>query len=262
MSTSPRHPLQNFTQYKSAGWKKDLDHILGSFFHYSYPSFNEGEWKKLKTRFSEYLGQHQEWKAIKEEKPLQYMPYMESCFKTLTGIKLEGLSQFTGWIKPDNYYHGVVAKKGQLHMCLHLARTEQPKGLQIHPSQSCSATQKEEETPPTGLHTPHKEGGATQGACFDSHAPMKTGGVGDGQSWAEQTEASGSEEWVTRPKTHHQSGSKRWERQSTNPFLLQAKEGVRQHSSFTVMQVNSHQPIIMWLPRGWAASTLIWSLAQ
>ena len=56
------------------------------------------------------------------------MPYMERHFHTLTSIRLKGLSQFTGWIKPGSYYHGVVAKKGQLHLCLHLAGTAPPKG--------------------------------------------------------------------------------------------------------------------------------------
>ena len=185
------------------------------------------EWKKLKTKFFEYLGQRQEeWKTIKEEKPLQYMPYMESCFQTLTGIRLKGLSQFTEWIKPGSYYHGVVARKGQLHMCLHLAGTEPPKGLQIHPSQTRPVTQKEEETPTTSLHTPGKEGSATQGARSDSPAPMETGGAGDGQSWMEQAEASADEEWRRgRPAKHHRSMSRKWEGQSTNPFLLQDSEG-------------------------------------
>ena len=174
----------------------------------------------------EYLGQHQEeWRAIKE-KPLQYMPYMESHFQALTGIRLKGLSQFTGWIKPGSYYHGVVARKGQLHMCLHLAGTEPPKGLQICPSQTRSVTQKEEETPTTSLHTPSKEGSMTQGACSDSPAPMETGGAGDGQSWVEQAEASTTEEWRRgRPTKHHQSMSRKQESRSTNPFLLQDSKG-------------------------------------
>ena len=74
-------------------------------------------WKKWKTRFFEYLGQHQEWKAIKEKRPLQYMPYMEEHFKILSGIKLEGLGEYKGWIKPGSYYHRVIAKKGQLNTC-------------------------------------------------------------------------------------------------------------------------------------------------
>ena len=157
------------------------------------------------------------------------MPYMESCFQALTGIRLKGLSQFTGWIKPGSYYHGVVARKGQLHMCLHLAGTELPKGPQIHPSQTCSVTQKEEETPTTSLHMLGKEGSATQGARSDSPTPMETGGVGDGQSWAEQAEASATEEWRRgRPTKHRWSASRKWEGQSTNPFPLQDSKGRRE----------------------------------
>ena len=179
------------------------------------------EWKKLKTKFFEYLGQRQEeWRTIKE-KPLQYMPYMESCFQALTGIRLKGLNQFTGWIKPGSYYHGVVARKGQLHRCLHLAGTEPPRGLQISHS--------EKGGDPHNLHMPGKEGGVTQGARSDSPAPMETGGAGDGQSWAEQAEVSTKEEWRRgRPTKHRRSASRKREGQSTNPFPLQDSEGRRE----------------------------------
>ena len=151
---------------------------------------------------------------------------MESRFQTLTGIRLKGLSQFTGWIKPGSYYHGVVARKGQLHMCLHLAGTELPKGLQIHPSQTHPVAQKEEETPTTSLHMLGKEGSATQGARSDSPAPMEIGEAGDGQSWVEQAEASANEEWRRgRPAKHQQLASRKQEGRSTNPFPLQDSEG-------------------------------------
>ena len=153
------------------------------------------------------------------------MPYMESHFQALTSIRLKGLSQFTGWIKPGSYYHGVVARKGQLHMCLHLAGTEPPKGPQIHPSQTHSVTQKEE-TPTTSPHMLGKEGSMTQGAHSDSPTPMETGGVGDGQSWVEQAEASAAKEWRRgRPAKHRRSVSRKWEGWSTNPFQLQDSKG-------------------------------------
>ena len=232
---SPRNPLKNLTNYRSTGWRKDLDHILGSFYHYNYPSHKEEEWKKLRTK---YLGQHQEeWRTIKEDKPLQYMPYMEHHFQALTGIRLKGLSQFTGWIKPGSYYHGVVARKGQLHLCLHLAGTEPPKGLQIHPSQSRLVTQKEEETPTTSPPTLGREGSVTQEACSNSPAPMETGGAGDGQSWVKQAEASADEEWMRgRPTKHRRSVSRKWEDQSTNPFPLQDSERRRE----AVQQLYQH----------------------
>ena len=111
-------------------------------------------------------------------------------------------------------------------MCLHLAGTKLPKGPQIHPSQTRSVTQKEEETPTTSLHTPGKESSTTQGEHSDSPAPMETDGVGDGQSWVEQAEATTAEEWRRgRPTKHRRSASRKWEGRSTNPFSLQDSKG-------------------------------------
>ena len=140
--------------------------------------------------------------------------------------RLKGLSQFTGWIKPGSYYHGVVARKGQLHLCLHLAGTALPRGPQICPSQTQALMQKKEETPTTSPHTPGEEGGMTQGACSYPPIPMETGGAGDGWSWAEQAEASTKEEWRRdRPTKCHWSLPRRWEARSTNPFPLQDSKG-------------------------------------
>ena len=171
------------------------------------------------------------------------MPYMESHFQTLTGIKLKGLSQFTGWIKPGSYYHGVVARKGQLHLCLHLAGTVAPRGPQIHPSQTHTVMQKREETPTTSPHIPGKEGGTTQGARSDAPTSIETGGMGDGWSWAEQAKASAKEEWRRdRPTKHHQSLPRRWEARSTNPFPLQDSEGRNQTVQQLYWHAGEHTP--------------------
>ena len=58
---------------------------------------------------------------------------------------------------------------------------------------------------------------------------METGGVGDGQSWVEQAEASTAEEWRRgRPAKHHWSASRKREGRSTNPFPLQDSKGRRE----------------------------------
>ena len=119
---------------------------------------------------------------------------MEHQFQTLTSVRLKGLSQFTGWIKPGSYYHGVVARKGQLHLCLHLAGTVLPRGPQIHPSQTEALMQKEE-TPTTSHPMLGREGSVTQGARSNPPVPMETGGAGDGRSWVEQAKAGTKEEW-------------------------------------------------------------------
>ena len=53
---------------------------------------------------------------------------------------------------------------------------------------------------------------------------METGGVGDGQSWVEQTEAKDDFKRC-RPAKHPQSQSRRWEDRPTVPFPLQDEEG-------------------------------------
>ena len=230
---STEDPLKDITNYRSEGWRKDLSNILRSFYWYNYPSRMEEEWNKLRTKFLNYLGQHQEeWKTIKEEKLLQYMPYMEHKFLALTSVKLKGLSQFTGWIKPGSYYHGVVARKGQLHLCLHLEGTVPPRGPQMCPSETQALMQKREETPTTShpmlgdSSKRRREGSMTQGACSDPPIPMETGGVGDGQSWVEQVEAGAEEEWRRdRPTKQCWSSPRRWDIWSPHPFPLQDSEG-------------------------------------
>ena len=153
---------------------------------------------------------------------------MECQFQALTGVRLEGLSQFTGWIKPGSYYHGVVARKGQLHLCLHLAGTVPPRRPQICPSETQALTQKKVDTPTTSHPMLGGKGIMTQGAHSNPPIPMETGGVGDGQSWAEQVEAATwvKQEWRRdRPAKWHQSSPRRQEIQSPHPFPLQDSEG-------------------------------------
>ena len=60
----------------------------------------------------------------------------------------------------------------------------------------------------------------------DTPAPMETGRVGDGRSWAEQAEASAEAEFrQTRPPKHPRSQSRRWEEGPALPFPLQDAEG-------------------------------------
>ena len=198
----------------------------------------EADWEKLRVKFLNHLGQHQDkWKTIKEEVPLEYMPYMECQFLSLTGIRLQGLSQFTGWIKLGSYYHGVVAKKGQLSKCLHLAGILPPTRPQICPSETQALTQRLVETPTASPHMPGQQGVATQGACSDAPTPMEMGGAGDGHSWVDQVEACPEEEWrrdrlAKRPR----ASSMRQDPCSINPFPLQDSEGRYK----SVQQLYSH----------------------
>ena len=137
MRAPPKDTLKDAANYKSAGWRKDLEHVLKAYYKHNFASFKEADWAKLKDKFFKCLVQHQdEWRSIKENHPLQYMPYMEKHFHATTGIKLKGLSDFMGWIKRGSYYHALVARKGQLHKCPHLVGVEPPRWPQVTPSKS------------------------------------------------------------------------------------------------------------------------------
>ena len=222
---APRDPLEHVAHYRSQGWRKDLDLIFRAYYKYNFSSFKESEWSKLRDKVLDHLLPRQdEWRSIKENDPLQYMLYMEEQFYAATGIRLKGLAKCTRWIKRGSYYHSVVAKKGQLHKCPHLAEIELPRGPQVTPSESCWASQKKAEAPVASSSVPVMEASTPQGATSDAPAPMEKGGADDGQSWVEQAEA---EDDFKRDRLtkHRRSQSRRQKDRPTLPFLLQDDGG-------------------------------------
>ena len=111
------------------------------------------------------------------------MPYMEDHFYVAMGLRLNGLRDFTGWIKQGSYYHGLVARQGHLHMCPHLAGAMLPRWPQTMPSESHQVSQKKVENPATSSSTPSTGAGEAQETHSDDvPASMETGGAGDGWS--------------------------------------------------------------------------------
>ena len=149
---------------------------------------------------------------------------MEEQFFAATGIWLKGLAECTMWIKWGSYYHSVVARKGQLDKCPHLAGIEPPKGPQITPSESHLVSQRKPETLVTSSSAPAIQASAPQGATADVPAPMETGGAGDGHSWAERTKDEDDFKRC-RPVKCPRSQSRRQENRPTFPFPLQDEEG-------------------------------------
>ena len=178
--------------FRSQGWRKDLDLIFRAYYRYNFSSFRESEWSWIRDKVLDHLLQHQEeWRRIKETDPLQYMPYMEEQFFAATRIRLKGLAKYTIWIKWGSYYHSVMAQRGELQRCPHLAGIEPPRGPQITPSESRLVSQRKPVTPATGSNAPTMEASTPQGATADVPAPMDTGGEGNGQSWSERTRGQG-----------------------------------------------------------------------
>ena len=158
---------------------------------------------------------------------MKYMPYMEDHFYAATGLRLNGLRDFTRWIKRNSYYHGLVARQGHLHLCPHLVGAMLPRWPQTTCSESRQVSQKKPETPATSSSAPSTGAEEAQETRFDDvPAPMETGGVGDGQSWADQVEASADDEFQRdRPAKCRRSQLRRRKDRPTLPFPLQDNKG-------------------------------------
>ena len=97
---------------------------MGAYFRLNYRQEPASKWPELKAKFFKFLiDHHSEWKSIRNNDPLGYLPYMEAQFERVTGYKLVGLGACTEWIRAGTYYHWVIAQQGQLGRCPHLAGT-------------------------------------------------------------------------------------------------------------------------------------------
>ena len=206
--TTLHDPACLAAKFCSAGWKKDLEHVLRVYYKYNAASFKEAEWVRLKETFFAYFLPHKEEAlGIKERCPINYMACIEEHFWRATGLHLNGLRGFTAWIKHGSYYHGVVAQQGRLQECPHLAGLPLPRQPQVMPSESHRESQMKAEARATssskpsagamvapvveipvveapvtetlGAETPVAE---TPAAPTDKPASMETGRAGDGQS--------------------------------------------------------------------------------
>ena len=128
------NPLANLANHRSGGWKKDLDFYMGAYFRLNYRNEPTSKWPALKAKFFNFLiDHHSEWKSIRNNDPLGYLPYMEAQFERVMGYKLVGLGACTEWIRAGTYYHWVIAQRGELGRCPRLAGTPPPEGPMMPP---------------------------------------------------------------------------------------------------------------------------------
>ena len=203
----PCDPAKLAARYHSAGWRKDLEYVLKVYYkHNAQASYKEAEWVKTRDLIFAHLLPHKEEALdLKERSPMDFMPFIEEQFWRAMGLHLNGLQDFTAWVKQGSYYHGLVAQQSHLHRCPHLNEVPLPRWPQVKPSESCRDSQKRveaaatsssepssgatvapvTETPVTETPVAETPAAETPATRSDTPAPMETGRVGDSQSWAE-----------------------------------------------------------------------------
>ena len=142
--------------YRSSGWQKDLEHVLKVYYRYNLQApFNELEWIRVRELFFDrFAAKKAEALRIKEESPLDYMPFIAGEFYAVTSIRLHELQDFTRWIKKGSYYHGLFAHRGQIEEIPHLIGEGFPKWPQLKPSESCQNSYSRAEGPVAGSSKP------------------------------------------------------------------------------------------------------------
>ena len=205
----------------------------------------EAKWVRVRECFFDHLTPRKaEAVAIKEEAPLDYMPYIAEEFERATVLHLNGLPEFTLWIKRGSYFRRLLVERGQIEQCPHLIGAPLPKWPQLKPSESQEESYRWAKGPGVGpsgpsirmtaapppetptKEPPMQEAPVISPSCPDTPAPMETGGVGDGQTWAEQVEMSveAKFQWA-RPLKCPRSQARRWETGPRLPFPLLDEEG-------------------------------------
>ena len=126
------------TKYHSSGRRKDLEHVLKIYYRYNLQApFLEPEWVWVRELFFDhFMAKKAEALRLKEESPLDYMPFITEEFYRATDIHLHELPEFTRWIKKGSYFHGLLVERGQVQECSHLIWAELPKWPQPKPSES------------------------------------------------------------------------------------------------------------------------------
>ena len=154
--TSHYDPAILAGNYRSSCWRKDLEHVLKVYYHYNLQaSFDELEWIRVRELFFDrFAAKKAEALRIKEESPLDCMPFITGEFYTVTSICLHELQDFTRWIKKNSYYHGLLAHRGQIEEIPHLIGEGFPKWPQLKPSESHWNSYSRAEGPVAGSSEP------------------------------------------------------------------------------------------------------------
>ena len=233
--------LAKLSAHRSGGWKKDLDCYMGAYFRLNYRQEPASKWPELKAKFFKFLIDHlSEWKSIRNNDPLGYLPYMEAQFEWVTGYKLVGLGACMEWIRTGTYYHWVIAQQGQLGRYPRLAGILPPQGPMMPPPYlpvmavalpvtAVASTQATVPNPPRGgggrpqaESQPRKRDAAATGV---QGAARDTGGAGNSSAWSgraasREPRTTWSSSWKRR-----RSQSRRRDSRPTVPFPLQEHEG-------------------------------------
>ena len=231
---------------KSKGWKADYSTFFRYFLRGHFPHIPLAQLRLIYKPVLRYLGTCREfWARLKEEDPLQLMPYLAAVFKRQTTLALPTLAKYKKWIKAGSFYHGIICQWEELNHTPQLATAPAPNMNLRSPNEDALISHRQEYKPTlqqadTSLATLAKaqmNSLTSLAICRKDTREVKTLSLPKPlQSWKPQSgagDATGATPDVPLlPSNHAPTASKRQKRQATseadhpgrslNPFPLQA----------------------------------------
>ena len=130
---------------KSEGWKADYSTFFRYFLQGHYSHIPPAQLRQIIEPVLRYLGTRREfWARLKEEDPLQLMPYLAAVFERQTGLALPALAKYTKWFKAGSFYHGIIREREKLNHTPHLAHVPAPNMNQRSPNEDTLISHRQE----------------------------------------------------------------------------------------------------------------------
>ena len=130
---------------KSEGWKTDYSTFFRYFLQGHFPQIPLAQLRVIYEPVLRYLGTHWEfWARLKEEDPLQLMPYLASVFERKTTLALPALANYKKWIKVGSFYHALILQHEELNHTPHLAMAPAPNMNQRSPNKDALISHRQE----------------------------------------------------------------------------------------------------------------------
>ena len=121
---------------KSEGWKRDYSTFFRYFLQGHFLHIPLAQLRSIYEPVLRYLGTRREfWARLKEEDPLQLMPYLAAVFKRQTTLVLPILAKYKKWIKAGSFYHGIIRQQEELNHTPHLVTAPAPNMNQRSPNE-------------------------------------------------------------------------------------------------------------------------------
>ena len=121
---------------KATGWKKDTPRLISQVLR-AHPEIpiSDKERPAMIDKVIAYMAERQaEWYLMREERPLEYAPYVADTFHRVNQVRVPAMAQEHSWIIPGSVYHAALATRHEVHLVEHLKDAPPPLFNQPKPS--------------------------------------------------------------------------------------------------------------------------------